>query len=193
MTEKQHDIEDEEDDDNSNYKIVKKPLCHGYKIYLPDSVEHNSFSYQEFYETLETMTQNDKVLIYIASFGGSCHTGMRIAHSIRMCRAKVTMFAHGSCHSMGAILALCGDNLLMTPKSYLMFHNYSAGRYGKGAELTMSNERFNRYFKENLEHFCAPFLTREEVEDIISDRDVYIHESDKDLKKRIKRHFSVKR
>ena len=70
-----------------------------------------------------------------------------------------------------------------------MFHNYSAGNMGKGAELIQSVKQQGLQLSNLMGHYCSPFLTTKELDMIVNDKDVYVHAWDKNLNARMKRHF----
>ncbi len=179
-------------DDDKIFKIYKKEnvsTTAEYNIYLSDEVEHGSDKYIEILKLLDDAEENDKVTIHLANFGGSVHTGFRVAHSIKNCSAPVTMLISAPCYSMGAILAVCGASISIMPGAFLMFHNYHTHTGGKGGELKMQLDEFNKHFEHALKYFCSPFLSTKEIKQLIKDEDLYIHSTDKDFKTRLKRHY----
>lgn len=177
------------DDNVEHFKIVSKPLKVEHNIYLGDSVSDTSTDYTDLLKFLETAEAEDMVYIHMANFGGAVHSGLRIAHAIRNCNASTVMLIDGPCYSMGAILALAADGLIMYPGTFLMFHNYSNTQHGKAGEIQSSVAAFGKHFKHALEYFCKPFLNKKEVEALMKDEDVYIHAEDADLNERLRKQF----
>lgn len=81
----------------------------------------------------------------------------------------------------------------MAPGTMLMFHNYSGNFGGKGSETAQRLEEWAKYFRKTLELYCTPFLTAAEIDCLVSDQDVYVHETDPSFKARMKRHFKIKK
>lgn len=184
------------DDDTSEQLIVSTPLSTVrksiyYKFSIINEITHNIEDYTHLLETLAKATKNDKIELHINSGGGSCRTGYHISRLMKECKAKVGVVVSYNCSSMAAIMALSGTSLEMGPGATLMFHNYSAGNAGKGAELIQSVQQQALQLSKLMEHYCAPFLTEGELEKINSDKDVYIHAWDRNLKARLKRHFKA--
>lgn len=169
---------------------VNQEVKSTYTIYLGDTVGHNSARYLKLLQTLKNAQEGDIIHIHMSNFGGACHVGFRIAHNIKASKAKVHMHVEAPCYSMGAILAVCGDELTMCPGTFLMFHNYSGGESGKGGEMKMAIKEYSKHFRDSLEYFCSPFLTEDEITKLVKDIDVYIHA--RNYKKRAKRHFKNK-
>jgi len=150
---------------------------------LEDYDEHN-----ELIDLLNHCSEDDVVDLVINSPGGRCDVGNSIIRAIKGTKAHVTaVIAHPSA-SMASIIALSCHDLVLEPGSYLMFHNYSAGVYGKGdamhQEILADKKALNYMFSK-----CSPFLNNKEMKKVLADGDVYIHWDCKDLMDRIDRHF----
>lgn len=159
-----------------------------YCIYLSENVESN-FQYVKLLDTLRRVKKDDTVTLYLANYGGLCSTGFQIVNAIKECQAGVDIVVDAPCYSMAAILAVSGKSLTLKPGTFLMFHNYSGGDYGKGKERLDATVHFYDHFHRHLKEVVSPFLTTAELERLRNDQDVYIDFYDKDLKKRIERHF----
>lgn len=160
-----------------------------YDIYLDDDFDMPSADYRALFHKLQEAAERDIVNIHLASFGGACHVGFQVCHAVKECKAHTIITIEQPCYSMGAILACCGDKLIMKPGTLLMFHNYSGGSRGKGGEMLMSAKHQDRWLHESFKYFASPFLTDKEFQDLKKDQDVYVHASDRGLNKRMKRHF----
>lgn len=183
---------DDGDDESSGsvYSISSKE--HKYMqhvIQLGGTVISDPSEYFELIQFFYSVGDRDTVTLLLGGRGGSVDTGTQLAHAIKNCPCGVDVVVHSNCYSMHSILALCGKSLRMQPETFLMFHNYSGGQIGKGGELHLAIKEYDRHAKALDKHFCFPFLSSKELEMIANDQDVYVHESDKDFKRRAKRHF----
>lgn len=160
-------------------------------VFLDDYFDSQSADYRELLHKLSNLKPEDEILFRIASYGGDCHVGFQVCHAIRNCKANTIIKVEQPCYSMGAILAVSAKHLIMNPNTFLMFHNYSGGDYGKGGELKLRVHEVDKWLHNSFKYFCHPFLTEKELEDLNNDKDIYIHSWDKNLKARIKRHFGV--
>ena len=167
---------------------TRATTSHTHDIYLSEQVEDN-YSYTRLLHFLRTLPAGNKINMYLASYGGSCSTGGQIIHAIRDCASPVHMIVDAPCYRMGAILALAGASLELKPNTFLMFHNYSAGRSGKGGEMVLGTIETNHWVLNMFATICYPFLTQEEIHLLKLDQDVYVHSEDKGLKARMKRHY----
>lgn len=177
------------DQKKESYALYSKPRSFHHAVYLSDSVDVDSFNYEGLLDFFTQALPEDVIDVYLANFGGACHSGIRIAHAIQQCKAPVTMHVTAPCYSMGAILAICGHGLYMYPGTFLMFHNYSTTEKGKGGEVIKATNEYRKHFEEVLHHFCVPFLIKKEINVLLKDEDVYIHASDVDILKRVERHY----
>ncbi len=147
----------------------------------------------EYYELLHFLQhgaqEGDLIDLNLVNLGGSCYTGVFLAHALKNCRAYVNTNVWFTAASMGAIIALSGDTLNMAPGSTLMFHNYSTMDAGKGHELLTSMVEFKKSWEETFKYFCCPFLTEKDIKNILQDRDMHIHANA--AASRIERHFGV--
>lgn len=180
----------DEGDSNESFKVYKNVISTQYDVFLSKEVSSDLNSYFDLMQLLDhDAKQGDVVHIKLANYGGDLHSGIALAHAVKNCNAAVMVHAISSCYSMAAILALCGDGLIIYPGNYLMFHNYSGGEVGKAGEIETSNKANQRSWEEALKYFCHPFLTYDEIKSIMDDKDRYVHFNEKGLKQRLKRHF----
>lgn len=146
------------------------------------------------YETLCTFLRNDvtahdQVTLALSNTGGSVDAGYKIINALRACQGYITCRVESPCYSMGAILAIAGDALVMEKNTFLMFHNYSGMQGGKGQEALDMHIHTHDWIKHAFKSVCMPFLTKVEMDRIFDDKDLYVHDNAKDLKARMKRHF----
>lgn len=145
--------------------------------------------YTDFISDLSSMTAEDRVTIKINSGGGRIDIGHMIIQAIENTKAFVHAEVVHASYSMASLIALSCDSLVMYPNTLLMFHNYTSGCRGKGAELVQSVVYADEYLQGILHDSCSPFLSKKELDKIIDDHDVYIKWDDPTLKTRIRRHF----
>jgi ATP-dependent protease ClpP protease subunit len=159
-----------------------------HKVYLSEVIS-TPFLYKDLLNFLRTVPSDDLVEFYLANDGGNAQTMHQIINAIGDCKASVQMVVDAPCYSAGAVLATCGDNLIMKPGTFLMFHNYSMGMMGKGGELASRIIAEDRYLSSLMRRILKNFLTNAELTALEKDQDVYVHEDDPDLMKRFKRRW----
>lgn len=159
-----------------------------YRYNLYDGID--SFdTYLSFIADLAEMSENDSVALYINSPGGRIDVGVSLISSIQSSLAPVTAVIEGPSYSMASIIALSCRKLIMLDNTFLMFHNYSTGGYGKGGELMNSMKHSDDHFIKMMSMVCTPFLTKAELAKISTDQDIYVYSDDAALKRRKERHF----
>lgn len=174
------------------YSIKKSCKSNVYHITLSKTLEDEAFQYQDVIDLLRNeATEDDEINIYLDCNGGSTSTSCVIADAIRSCKASVTVIVISRSYSAACDIALAGDMLEMRPYTFLMFHNYSAEIGGKGNELAARIKNEHRIEEQMINRLYRPFLTNNEIKDILNDKDIYIHWDDKDLVNRIIRHFKL--
>jgi ATP-dependent protease ClpP protease subunit len=160
-----------------------------YTISIWDNLE-NYEDYEKLLESMSKISKKDTVKLYVSTPGGRCDIGFMLIDRIRELECMVDVVAPYPTYSMGAIMALCGNSLEISPGSYLMFHDYSGGGgRQKGNETLKSTEAYCEVFNYRFNSICQPFLTKKECEDVLQGKDLYIKWNDPSLKDRIKRHF----
>lgn len=190
MTNTKNDIDILTEDSGAGFEIYEKETATIYDIYLPDVISRDD-NYNELIQFLRELKDYDRVNLFLANFGGDCHVGYQLAHAIRGSKAFIQIHATGPCQSMGAVLCLTGDDLVVYPGVFLMFHNVTMHDGGKGQELTSSLKNNMKYLVGSDEYFCMPFLDKRDINKLKKDQDLYFHADSVDLKKRIQRHFEI--
>jgi ATP-dependent protease ClpP protease subunit len=76
--------------------------------------------------------------------------------------------------SAATMIFLHGDEFEVTPHSLFMFHNYSAGVFGKGGEM-FDQLQFERAWSEKfLSEVYHDFLTPEEIQSMLNNKDIWM-------------------
>lgn len=160
-----------------------------FDVYLGTGVDLEDCYAELLHLLRREVKEKDEVVIHLGNFGGSCHLGVQIINAVKHCKGKVHMQVEFPCYSMGAIMAVSGNSLTLEDDTFLMFHNYSGGSYGKGQEKMDAMVHTDAWLKKAFKRRCTPFLTKPELTKLFQDQDVYVHADGKGLKARMKRHF----
>lgn len=173
-----------------SFKIYTKTTARQHDIYLDDDVPDESANYAELLHFLnDAADSTDTVNLHLSNTGGSIRVGLRLCQALKNCKATSVIHAEADCYSMGSIIALCGDALILYPGAFLMFHNYSIWHGGKGGESHTASTEYQNQFLDIMIDFCYPFLSKAEIKRLAEDKDFYVRPKDADLKVRLKRHF----
>ena len=142
-------------------------------FYLSEAIG-DPLDYAEMIHTIRTAGENDSIKLHLNTPGGNVSTGIQIINAIRESAATVITVLDGEAYSMGAILFLSGDIQQVGDNGQLMFHMYSSGLIGKGNEQLAAVLSAGKSYGKLLENVCSPFLTDDEIEDVLNGRDLWI-------------------
>ena len=171
------------------YQASLRTLTQSYDVMLTESVAL-AYDYAGLLNDLEDLPKEvSEVNIRLAGYGGYLDGGLPLYNAIKKCKVPVHTRVVSSCYSMTSIIALAGTTLTLEPGTVLMFHNYGGGEQERGQALLDAIIHTNDVIWEFFDRALQPFLTLEEVKRIKADGTIYVKAYDKDLKKRITRHF----
>jgi ATP-dependent protease ClpP protease subunit len=144
-----------------------------YEFYLSGEIEDAS-EYTEWFDTIRNARVGDVVKIYINSCGGDLYTALQFLRVLGETNAHVITSVEGACMSAATMIFLHGDEFEVTPHSLFMFHNYSAGVFGKGGEM-FDQLQFERTWSENfLREVYHDFLTPDEIKSMLDNKDIWL-------------------
>jgi ATP-dependent protease ClpP protease subunit len=144
-----------------------------YEFYLSGEIEDAS-EYSEWFDIIRNARLGDVVKIYINSCGGDLYTALQFLRVLSESSAHVITSVEGACMSAATMIFLHGDEFEVTPHSLFMFHNYSAGVFGKGGEM-FDQLQFERAWSENfLREVYHDFLTPDEIKSMLDNKDIWL-------------------
>lgn len=144
-----------------------------YEYYLSGEIEEPQ-EYIEWFDTIRNATSADTVRIYINSGGGDLYTTLQFLRVMGETEATIVTSVEGACMSAATMIFLHGHQQEVTPHSLFMFHNYSAGVFGKGGEM-FDQLQFERTWSENfLREVYHDFLTPEEIKSMLDNKDIWM-------------------
>ena len=158
---------------NTGKGSFSKVIGNLYEFYLSGEIEEAS-EYVEWFDTIRNARSTDTVKIYINSGGGDLYTALQFLRVMSETDAHVITSVEGACMSAATMIFLHGDEFEVTPHSLFMFHNYSAGVFGKGGEM-FDQLQFERAWSENfLSEVYKDFLTPEEIQSMLHNKDIWM-------------------
>ena len=150
-----------------------KPVAHVHEFYLSGPIQ-DAEEYIEWFDVIRNASQTDTVRIYINSPGGDLFTTLQFLRVMSETQASVVCSVEGACMSAATMIFLHAHSQEVTPHSLFMFHNYSAGTFGKGGEM-YDQLQFERTWSENfMTAVYEDFLTREEIQSMLNNRDIWM-------------------
>lgn len=153
-------------------------------------IEDHKF-YKPLIDELNIAGESDYIVLHINSPGGRVEVGQMIVRAIQRTKAKVIANIVYPSASMASVIACACHGLSMEPNTYLMFHTYSGGAYGKGEDLLQQVVIDHQMLQAMDEIVVRPFLTKAEYTKLCQGKNIYINASDDNIKTRIARHFKL--
>ena len=160
--------------ENDGVFVSNNPVSQNvYTVYLCDEIGDQK-DYRELFNLLRNATTLDTFIVHIHNVGGSVSTAVDIINSMKNSNANVYTVVGGPIYSAAPIIALQGQKVYLEENCFMMFHDYSGGMYGKGSEQEKSVLAYNKFFKEFFTKMTRKFLTKKEIADILSGKDLYL-------------------
>jgi ATP-dependent protease ClpP protease subunit len=150
-----------------------KPVAQLHEFYLSGPVL-DAEEYIDWFDTIRNASAVDTIRIYINSPGGDLYTTLQFLRVMSDTEATVVTSVEGACMSAATMIFLHGHMQEVTPHSLFMFHNYSAGTFGKGGEM-YDQLQFERRWSENfMREVYADFLTEDEIQSMLNNKDIWM-------------------
>jgi ATP-dependent protease ClpP protease subunit len=150
-----------------------KPVAQLHEFYLSGPVL-DAEEYIDWFDTIRNASAVDTIRIYINSPGGDLYTTLQFLRVMSDTEATVVTSVEGACMSAATMIFLHGHMQEVTPHSLFMFHNYSAGTFGKGGEM-YDQLQFERKWSENfMREVYADFLTEDEIQSMLHNKDIWM-------------------
>lgn len=89
------------------------------------------------------------ITVWINSPGGDCIAAAQIYNMLTEYKGKVTIFIDGLAASAASVIAMAGDEVVMSPVSLMMIHNPSCIAWGESKDLRKEAEILDE-FKESI-------------------------------------------
>lgn len=154
------------------FQIVEYTNSKTYNIYLSQDIV-SAEKYDRLFDLIRSAGQYDVIKIYINSPGGNMFTGIQLINSIKESSAYVITVLDGTAMSLAPLIVLAGDEIIINEHSIMMFHDFSTESGGKGSELVSSAAALAKFYKNMLESYAYPFLTKKEISKVTSGQDLY--------------------
>lgn len=146
------------------------------EYYLSDEIGSPD-EYVSMIHDIRNAGENDVIKLHINCPGGNLFTTIQIVQAMAECSGTIIASVEGACMSAATIIFLYADEFIVGNHSMFLFHNYSGGTFGKGAEM-YHGVIHQRKWSENLmrDHY-GDFLTENEINDLIEDKDIWMDSS----------------
>ncbi|MBV8680385.1 MAG: Clp protease ClpP [Aquitalea sp.] len=172
---------DDDDDDDVKLPAFRRYESQGVirqiSYYLSGEIV-DPIQYTDLLYTLRTASATDLIFLHLNTPGGNFDTGLQIINNIAASDAHVITILEARAFSMGALIFLAGDELIVHDTCQLMFHNYSSASVGKGNEQAAQVMASRKWFDKVMRNVCRPFLTDQELERISKGEDIWLDTDD---------------
>ena len=157
-----------------------------YKINFWHDFNSNATLYNSYFEVLEKAREQDDIIFYFNSGGGSVSTLNLFINAMRRCKSKRIVAVVNYAASAAALLALFCDEIILNTDSTLMLHDFSTFVYGKSQEIEADFQHSKESIHKLMKYICKKVLTEEEIEQMFNGKDFYFNE--KEVMERLKRY-----
>lgn len=140
---------------NTWYNIQSQASANFVDVYLFDEIGLYGVTAQSFINDIKDYKEQP-INLHINCVGGDVFEGMAIYNVLKKRTQKTTVYIEGIAASMGSIIALAGDEVIMSENSLYMIHNAWGGTMGEASEMRkyadilekLSNESADIYVKK---------------------------------------------
>ena len=146
-------------------------------IYLSEAIEAPAM-YNEMCHTIRNADRYDTINIYVNNGGGYVDSGLMLTDVLKDTRANTIAHLSGTVASIATVITLSCKNLVVADFTSFMIHNYSGGVRGKGGEMKLQMDFMARELAITFRAVYAGFLTPDEIEDVIDDRDLWLNKTE---------------
>lgn len=142
-------------------------------FYLPMEIEEDTTEYRDFFRCARYAKSGDTINLHINCYGGSLQVAYNIIDVLQESQANVEIYIEGGCCSAASMIALAGNTWHISEHAYMMIHAWTSCSFGKWneqqARFRFDEDWLERMFRKTYKNF----LTDEEIEDVLSGKDLY--------------------
>lgn len=133
---------------------------------------------------LGNASPNDVVHLHFVCDGGRMDAMQAIINAIRRTPANVIGFLDSHTASAASMIYLSCDAWSFNKESYMMFHDFNGGLFGKGHEMNSQLTHYVDNFKVIMDELCFPFFSKQEISQICNGQDRWLNSDE--IGKRLK-------
>ena len=119
---------------NENWYNINSKASKVVDVYIFDEIGMGGVNAQGFIEEIKSF-KDSPMNLHINCVGGDVFDGMAIFNIIKKRTAKTTVYIEGIAASMGSVIALAADSVVMAENSLFMIHNAWGGAMGEAKEM----------------------------------------------------------
>ena len=116
------------------YNIKAEASSKSADVYIFDEIGTFGLTAQSFIEEIKSY-KDTPMSLHINCVGGDVFEGMAIYNVLKKRTARTRVYIEGIAASMGSVIALAGDEVVMAENSLFMIHNAWGGAMGEATEI----------------------------------------------------------
>ncbi len=121
------------------------------------------------HEALIKNVEPKPLYLHITSFGGSLFAGFRAVDAIMRSEIPIYTVVDGHAASAATLMSVCGKRRYMTPHSYMLIHQLSAGAVGKFWDIKDEYKNCNQFMEDIYKIYLNNTkMTKPELEETLS-------------------------
>lgn len=145
--------------------------------------------YTDMIHRITVAGPSDVIFIHLNTPGGQIDTGVQIINAMQNSQAKIVTVLESVAYSLGTLIFLAGDEMVVNDHCMMMFHNFNGGLIGKGNELVAELEATVKWFEALARDIYIPFLTEEEYVRITKGEDMWMQSAE--IRERLERMVKI--
>lgn len=130
--------------------------------------------YTDMIHRINSAGAADVIFIHLNTPGGQLDTGVQLINAMQNSQAKIVTVLESMAYSLGTLIFLAGDEMVVNDHCLIMFHNFKGGVVGKGNELTSQLEATVKWFSALAKKIYIPFMSEEEFARITRGEDLWM-------------------
>lgn len=166
--------EDEEEKERKPYNYFEQAVHSKiHHFYISEGIGSPE-KYVDMVHRIRMAGPEETVCIHLNSPGGSIDTGVQIINAMRSSQANIVASVESEACSLATMIFLAADEMVVHDDCIMMFHNFSAGAYGKGHELKANIKGVSDWIEAFMRRLYIPFLTEKEFERLLKGEDFWM-------------------
>ena len=158
---------------NDHLSIIKETKSLNiHHVYITNSIDDPS-KYANLLQLLNTADDDDRIIMYINSPGGSLPTAMQIVNAMVKCKAPVTTVIDGVAHSAASLIFLSTSSTEVRAGSCMCCHFFSQLTWGKAHEVKANVNFMESFYKKLFDALYSGFLTDDELKRMYKGEDFW--------------------
>lgn len=159
-----------------------------HEIFLDMDIEE-PHRYRNVISLLMNAPAHDRIHFYINCNGGNLDTAIGIINAMMSCKAEITGFIMGSCHSAASIISMYCHSVHVFETAYMMIHTASFGSVGSAQTVKAQTDFTVTQVEKLLDDCYDGFLSKDELKQVKQGIEMWYDAEE--IQKRLKKRFAV--